>query len=82
MLLKLLEIQRGLSELGYITSKEKQKYVKEYVFYLIFCGCYSYICLKLFCSNNQLVMIKEKDKGVKINDDVRSNTVMANIIKF
>ena len=43
---------------------------------------YSYICLKLFCSNNQLAMIKEKDKGVKINDDVTSNIVVANIITF
>ncbi|RVX15559.1 hypothetical protein CK203_009255 [Vitis vinifera] len=32
--------------------------------------------------NNQLAMIIENDKGVKINDDVRSNTVVANIIKF
>ncbi|RVW50821.1 hypothetical protein CK203_076845 [Vitis vinifera] len=32
--------------------------------------------------NDQLAMIIEKDKGVKINDDVRSNTVVANIIKF
>ena len=82
MVLKLLEIQRGLSALGYITSKGKQKYVKEYVFYLFFCGCYGYICLKLFCSNDQLAMMKEKDKGVKINDDVRSNIAMSNIITF
>ena len=51
-------------------------------FLFIFCGCYSYICLKLFCSNDQLAMMKEKDKGVKINDDVRSNIVVSNIIKF
>ena len=50
--------------------------------FLFFCGNYSYICLKLFCSNDQLVVMKEKDKGVKINDDVRSNTIVANIIKF
>ena len=62
MVLKLLEIQRGLSKLGYIISKGKQKYVKEYVFLFIFCGCYSYICLNLFCTNDQLAMIKEKDK--------------------
>ena len=82
MVLKLLEIQIGLSELRFITSKGKKKYVKEYVFLFIFCGFYSYICLKLFCSNNQLVMIKEKDKWVKINDNVKSNIVVANIIKF
>ncbi|KAL6345153.1 hypothetical protein AAG906_013637 [Vitis piasezkii] len=32
--------------------------------------------------NDQLVVMKEKDKGVKINDDVRSIIVVANIIKF
>ncbi|RVW35025.1 hypothetical protein CK203_041944 [Vitis vinifera] len=32
--------------------------------------------------NDQLAMIKEKDKGVKTNYDVRSNIVVANIIKF
>ncbi|KAL6335197.1 hypothetical protein AAG906_029425 [Vitis piasezkii] len=32
--------------------------------------------------NDQLIMIKEKDKGVKINNDVRSITIVANIIKF
>ena len=57
------------------------KYVKEYIYLFIY-DCYSYICLKLFCSNDQLIIIKEKDKGVKINDDVRSNTIVANIIKF
>ncbi|KAL6310992.1 hypothetical protein AAG906_024656 [Vitis piasezkii] len=32
--------------------------------------------------NNQLAMIKENDRRVKINDDVRSNIVVVNIIKF
>ncbi|RVW84533.1 hypothetical protein CK203_041314 [Vitis vinifera] len=32
--------------------------------------------------NDQLVMIKENDKGVKINDDVRSNIVVSIIITF
>ena len=49
---------------------------------MFFCGCYNYICLKFFCSNDQLVIIKEKDKGEKINDDVTSNIVVANIITF
>ena len=56
-------LERDLWELGYITSKAKLKYVKEYVF---FCGYYNNICLKLFCSNDQLAMVKEKDKRVKI----------------
>ena len=49
---------------------------------MFFCGCYNHICLKFFCSNDQLAIIKENDKEVKINDDVRSNTFVANIIKF
>ncbi|KAL6349636.1 hypothetical protein AAG906_035797 [Vitis piasezkii] len=32
--------------------------------------------------NDQLAMMKENDKGVKINDDVRSNIAMSNIITF
>ncbi|KAL6342922.1 hypothetical protein AAG906_016942 [Vitis piasezkii] len=36
----------------------------------------------IYYYNDQLAMIKEKDKGVKINDDVRSNIVVSNIITF
>ncbi|RVW94147.1 hypothetical protein CK203_038207 [Vitis vinifera] len=32
--------------------------------------------------NDQLAIMKEKDKEVKINDDVRSNIAMSNIITF
>ena len=49
---------------------------------MFFCGCYNYICFNFFFSNDQLAMIKENDKEVKINDDVKSNTFVANIIKF
>ena len=52
------------------------------MYFFFVCGCCSYICLKLFCSNDQLAMMKEKDKGVKINDDVRSNFATSNIITF